>query len=87
MRAFMSYRLSDVGLILAAALMHKIAHSDSLVEPAITSLSLSSSQALLIGLALIWGTLGKGGLFPFMTWMPSAMEGPTPSSAVFYGAI
>lgn len=42
---------------------------------------------LLLGSALIFGTLAKGGIFPFVTWIPRAMEGPTPSSAAFYGAV
>lgn len=31
--------------------------------------------------------MGKSAMFPFSNWLPLAMEGPTPSSAVFYGAI
>jgi NAD(P)H-quinone oxidoreductase subunit 5 len=49
--------------------------------------SLTSSQALFIGLLLMIAAAGKSALVPFSGWLPRAMEGPTPSSAVFYGAL
>lgn len=48
---------------------------------------LSSTQALVVGGLLVIAAAGKSGLFPFSGWLPRAMEGPTPSSAVFYGAM
>src|SRR5205807_2103872 len=47
----------------------------------------SSKQALVIGLLLLLAAAGKSALVPFSGWLPRAMEGPTPSSAVFYGAL
>jgi NADH-quinone oxidoreductase subunit L len=41
----------------------------------------------LIALLLVLASLGKAAAFPFTGWLPRAMEGPTPSSAVFYGAL
>ncbi len=41
----------------------------------------------LVGLLLIVAAAGKSALVPFSGWLPRAMEGPTPSSAVFYGAL
>ena len=35
----------------------------------------------------MWGALAKSGQLPFSSWLPAAMEGPTPSSAIFYGAL
>ncbi len=45
------------------------------------------SQALVVGLLLLVAAAGKSALVPFSGWLPRAMEGPTPSSAVFYGAL
>ncbi|MEV0678773.1 proton-conducting transporter membrane subunit [Actinosynnema sp. NPDC050436] len=42
---------------------------------------------LAVGLLLLWGAMGKAAQFPFGGWLPRAMEGPTPSSAICYGAI
>ena len=39
------------------------------------------------GLLLLVAAAGKSALVPFSGWLPRAMEGPTPSSAVFYGAL
>jgi NAD(P)H-quinone oxidoreductase subunit 5 len=40
-----------------------------------------------VGLLLLLAAAGKSALVPFSGWLPRAMEGPTPSSAVFYGAL
>jgi NADH:ubiquinone oxidoreductase subunit 5 (subunit L)/multisubunit Na+/H+ antiporter MnhA subunit len=41
----------------------------------------------LIGLLLLMAAIGKSAQFPFSFWVARAMEGPTPSSALFYGAL
>ena len=41
----------------------------------------------MVGLLLVIAAAGKSALVPFSGWLPRAMEGPTPSSAVFYGAL
>jgi len=42
---------------------------------------------LIVGLLLLVAAAGKSALVPFSGWLPRAMEGPTPSSAIFYGAL
>jgi len=49
--------------------------------------NVTSTQALVVGLLLLIAAAGKSALVPFSGWLPRAMEGPTPSSAVFYGAL
>jgi len=44
-------------------------------------------DGFLVGMLLLLAAAGKSALVPFSGWLPRAMEGPTPSSAVFYGAL
>ncbi len=90
-RAFVTYRLCDVGLLAATVWTHHIVGSTELVA---TSgpwggfpVPQSSFDVTLIGLLLLWATMGKSAQVPLGGWLPRAMEGPTPSSAIFYGAI
>ena len=87
------YRFSDAALLLAAVAMHHLRGEgdfDTLLGtvpwPDGTS-AVTSNQALLVGLLLLMAAAGKSALVPFSGWLPRAMEGPTPSSAVFYGAL
>lgn len=87
------YRLSDASLLLAAVAMHHLRGEgdfDKLLGtgswPEETSM-LPAHQSLLIGILLLIAASGKSALVPFSGWLPRAMEGPTPSSAVFYGAL
>jgi NAD(P)H-quinone oxidoreductase subunit 5 len=48
---------------------------------------LTAQTALPVGILLLLAAAGKSGLVPFSGWLPRAMEGPTPSSAIFYGAL
>jgi NAD(P)H-quinone oxidoreductase subunit 5 len=87
------YRVSDAGLLLAAVTMHHLRGEgdfDVILGsgswPEETSF-VSSQQALLVGTLLLVAAAGKSALIPFSGWLPRAMEGPTPSSAVFYGAL
>jgi NADH:ubiquinone oxidoreductase subunit 5 (subunit L)/multisubunit Na+/H+ antiporter MnhA subunit len=93
LRVWVVYRVSDAALLLAAVVMHHLAGEgdfDRLLGKTpwpLGQASLSESQALVVGLLLLIAAAGKSGLVPFSGWLPRAMEGPTPSSAVFYGAL
>ncbi|MBV8610692.1 MAG: oxidoreductase [Singulisphaera sp.] len=87
------YRVSDAALLLAAVVMHHLRGEgdfDKLLGagdwPYEFSL-VSPHQAVVVGLLLLVAAAGKSALVPFSSWLPRAMEGPTPSSAVFYGAL
>jgi NADH-quinone oxidoreductase subunit L len=92
LRVFAVYRMSDAAMLTAAVLLHHFAGSGSLAllfsgETASSYPALSSGQATLIAVLLIAAVAGKSALLPFSGWLPRAMEGPTPSSAVYYGSL
>jgi NAD(P)H-quinone oxidoreductase subunit 5 len=87
------YRTTDVSLVLAAIAMHLITgggNFERLLGPTPWPhgrATVTEAHALLIGLLLLGAAAGKSALVPLSGWLPRAMEGPTPSSAVFYGAL
>ncbi len=92
-RVWSVYRLSDAAFLIAAITMHHMTGEGDFgglmgsgVWPEGTAV-IEPGQALLVGLLLVVAAAGKSGLYPFSGWLPRAMEGPTPSSAIFYGAL
>lgn len=90
------YRVSDAALLLAAVVMHHMLGEGDFgrllgIEPTRPwpegNTPATPTQALVVGLLFVVAAAGKSGLVPFSGWLPRAMEGPTPSSAVFYGAL
>ena len=93
LRVWIVYRVSDAALLLASVVVHHLVGNgdfDSFLGKAPWPEghgSLTGSPALLVGALLLVAAAGKSALVPFSGWLPRAMEGPTPSSAVFYGAL
>jgi NAD(P)H-quinone oxidoreductase subunit 5 len=93
LRVWAVYRVSDAALLLAAVVMHRLTGQgdfDRLFGAGPWpdgQAAVSSSQAVIVGSLLLFAAAGKSALIPFSGWLPRAMEGPTPSSAVFYGAL
>jgi NADH-quinone oxidoreductase subunit L len=95
------YRVSDAALLTASVVLHHVTGEgdfDKLLGSTVDASGVmhawpdglahvNQHQALIIGLLLLLAAAGKSGLVPFSGWLPRAMEGPTPSSAVFYGAL
>ena len=71
-RAYYIYRICDLGLLVGAFIAH--------MQP-----SLEHRWAL--SLMILLTVIGKSAQFPLCYWLPRAMEGPTPSSAIFYGSL
>ena len=93
LRVWTVYRVSDAALLIASVLIHHKTGSgdfDNFLGQAAwpdASGSLTGTWAFSVGLLLLLAAAGKSALVPFSGWLPRAMEGPTPSSAVFYGAL
>ena len=76
-RVFAVYRACDIGLLVAVFALHNWGGVQQL----------TAGRATAVGLLLLLAAAGKAAQVPFSGWLPRAMEGPTPSSAIFYGAI
>jgi NADH-quinone oxidoreductase subunit L len=87
------YRVSDAAFLAALIVMHHLRGQGDLTtllgtEPWPQGVAaMDADQAFWVGGLLLVAAAGKSALIPFSGWLPRAMEGPTPSSAVFYGAI
>jgi len=84
LRVFAVYRACDIGLLVGVFAMHQWAGTASFDGgfP-----MLAGSHAVIVCLLMLLAASGKAAQVPFSGWLPRAMEGPTPSSAIFYGAI
>jgi NADH-quinone oxidoreductase subunit L len=85
-KAFIMNRVGDVGLALAIFVMFaQLGTTDyEGVFGAVGTLAGGTVTAL--GLLLLLGACGKSGQFPLQAWLPDAMEGPTPVSALIHAA-
>src|SRR5829696_7239994 len=89
MKAFVINVVGDVGLVLAAFfILRELGSFDLLTifESAPDELSTNEGVAVAIGLLLLVGAFAKSAQIPLHTWLPDAMEGPTPVSALIHAA-
>ncbi len=91
-KAVSNYRISDIALMLAMWMMHHLTNKNItfLQLGEAKEIAISSGQtgmAIFIVCMLILPAVIKSAQFPFTTWLPRAMEGPTASSAIFYGSL
>jgi NADH:ubiquinone oxidoreductase subunit 5 (subunit L)/multisubunit Na+/H+ antiporter MnhA subunit len=93
LRVWTVYRVADAALLIATVALHQFTGGGDFTAmmgsgpwPQGQAL-LTSNQAFFVGLLLLVAAAGKSALVPFSGWLPRAMEGPTPSSAIFYGAL
>jgi len=89
-KAFIVTRIGDVGMILGIILMYYVGAPLRFSEMAAYfghgEPHLSQIVVTAIGLLLFCGAVGKSAQFPLHVWLPDAMEGPTPVSALIHAA-
>jgi formate hydrogenlyase subunit 3/multisubunit Na+/H+ antiporter MnhD subunit len=86
-RVFVTNRIGDAGFILGMGLSYTWAKGLDWSQINALSTQLTSGQASAIALCFAVAAFAKSAQIPFAPWLARAAEGPTPSSAVFYGAI
>jgi NADH-quinone oxidoreductase subunit L len=92
-KVFSIYRIGDVGILLAMWASHHLWHEN------VTFLKLNNYELVhehlvghtlvgtFISIMILLAACAKSAQIPFSSWLPRAMEGPTPSSAIFYGSL
>ncbi|HWY37162.1 MAG TPA: proton-conducting transporter membrane subunit [Bacteroidia bacterium] len=92
-KVFSIYRIGDIGILLAMWMSHHLWHENItfaklngnvLVHDELQNHSLIG---VFISMMILMTAAAKSAQLPFSSWLPKAMEGPTPSSAIFYGSL
>ena len=89
MKAFVINVVGDIGLVLAALFLFRELGTFDLLgifEAAPEEFTTNEGVVVLIGLLLLVGAFAKSAQVPLHTWLPDAMEGPTPVSALIHAA-
>ena len=85
-KAFLMNRVGDAGFVLGIFLMFATLGTTQFDEVFSGVEGLAATTILIMGLLLLLGACGKSGQFPLQSWLPDAMEGPTPVSALIHAA-
>jgi NADH-quinone oxidoreductase subunit L len=85
-KAFLMNRVGDAGFAIAIFLMFATIGSVGYADVFNGIGQATAGIQLAIGLLLLLGACGKSGQFPLQAWLPDAMEGPTPVSALIHAA-
>ncbi|WP_434743844.1 NADH-quinone oxidoreductase subunit L [Micromonospora sp. SH-82] len=85
-KAFLMNRVGDAGLAIAIFMMFATLGTTQYDEVFTSVGGLTATTVLVMGLLLLLGAAGKSGQFPLQAWLPDAMEGPTPVSALIHAA-
>ena len=85
-KAFVVNRIGDAGFLLAIFLVFVNFRTLDYTQVMQNAAQLSPEMATAIALCLLVGAVGKSAQLPLYTWLPDAMEGPTPVSALIHAA-
>jgi len=85
-KAFLTTRVGDVGLLVGIAVLWSATGSLSYVDIMTQLPRLAPSVITAAAVCIAIGAIGKSAQFPLHIWLPDAMEGPTPVSALIHAA-
>lgn len=87
-KAFIMNRIGDLGFLIAVFLIFTTFNSVEFAQvfPLAANMASGDSMLILITALLFVGAIGKSAQIPLFTWLPDAMAGPTPVSALIHAA-
>ena len=85
-KAFIYNRIGDVGMLVAMFVLFTHLHTLTYLGIAAGASTLTGTQVTLVVIALLFAAAGKSAQIPLFNWLPDAMEGPTPVSALIHAA-
>ena len=86
LKAFLMNRIGDAGFLIGIGLVMYQFGTLELTDLSSQASVIPTTLLTYTGLALFCGCIGKSAQFPLQTWLPDAMEGPTPVSALIHAA-
>jgi NADH-quinone oxidoreductase subunit L len=87
-KAFITTRIGDLGILVALMAVHAAVGSFDFgaIQEAVRDGTFGGPWLTVAGLGVLFGAMGKSAQFPLHVWLPDAMEGPTPVSALIHAA-
>jgi len=85
-KAFLTNRVGDIGMFIGIMILYFNVGSFNINEIISKVHQMDSGLLTLAGLLVFMGAIGKSAQFPLHIWLPDAMEGPTPVSALIHAA-
>ncbi|MBD1396421.1 NADH-quinone oxidoreductase subunit L [Pontibacter sp. JH31] len=88
-KAFIITRVGDTAMAIGLFMLFQqfgTLHIQSISTEAVQTWTIGSETAVIIAFLLLGGAVGKSGQLPLQTWLPDAMAGPTPVSALIHAA-
>jgi NADH-quinone oxidoreductase subunit L len=88
-KAFLTNRVGDIGFFIGIMLLYSAVGAfafSPIFESISTGESIAGATLTIAGLGIFMGAVGKSSQFPLHIWLPDAMEGPTPVSALIHAA-
>lgn len=85
-KAFLTTRIGDLGFLVALFAIFANVGSFDLAQVLASAPDWAPGVALVVALGLLWAAMGKSAQLPLHVWLPDAMAGPTPASALIHAA-
>ncbi len=85
-KAFITNRVGDVGFMIGTFLVFTTIGSLNYLDISAAAAGITGATAIAIGLLFFMGAVGKSAQLPLLVWLPDAMAGPTPVSALIHAA-